>query len=218
MKKIHIIHKTRLDTSNEPPECCQRSSNSDGDAKSYQKTRHLASSFSPKTGIQSLTIRKIIDKDNIYKETPLLPFQRLIHTSVPSKPDTTPAVKMPAPALSPIVMPLVSTSGRGFVELGPPVSPADGLLLLVPPLAMLTGPATFCIRFAWIIDMALICSPTPWLLSHVLFIQWRPHMVFPRGAPEHCPAAPVAEAFSFGMMKLVVNGAICVVAASHRER
>ena len=62
-----------------------------------------------------------------------LPPQKLIHTKVPNKPLSTPAVRIPAPALSPVVTFLVSICGNGPDESELPGFPAPGLLWLVPP-------------------------------------------------------------------------------------
>ena len=108
----------------------------------------------------------------------------------------------------------MGSAGIGLVS---PV-PASGFDLLVPPLAIVTGGATFEIRFAWMMLNADICSPGPSLPSQVAVFQVLPHVVPPLGAPEHCLAAPWAEARNLGIIKFVVKGAICVVAAIQRER
>lgn len=140
----------------------------------------------------------------------------LIHHVEPRRPPSTSAVRIPAPALSAMVTCLVSTASNSTVRAGP--VPALGFPLLVPPLSAVTGAATFEIRFDWITLSADICSPIPIRPSHVAVFHVLPHVVPPLGAPEHCFAAPCADALSLGMMVFAVKGAICVVAAIQRER
>ena len=114
----------------------------------------------------------------------------LIHQTHPNNDPNTIAVKMPAPALSPVVMGLVNF-GSATCEGLSPLLPAAGFPLLVPPLAAVTGGETFEIRFAWMTLRADICSPTPYLPSQVFVFHVRPQ-VEPSLPPLHWPAAPCA--------------------------
>ena len=140
----------------------------------------------------------------------------IIHINITIVPMSTSTVRMAAAALSPFVAPVVVVEGP-FKSVSP--LPADGSLGLEPPRLAVTGTDMLEIRLAWKTDIALICSPTPDSPSYVYCHHRRPHVV-PAAPPEHCWAAPWAEAASFVMMKLVVaaTGTIWVVTAIQRER
>lgn len=92
--------------------------------------------------------------------------------------------------------------------------PAFGSPSLIPPFLAVRGFGDFCIKFAPMTAMALICSPTPWKPSHSVAFQLWPHQVS-ESPPEHCRAAPIADSRSFGITMSVVQGQSCVVTASH---
>lgn len=139
-----------------------------------------------------------------------------IQKMVPHKDINTSAVKMPAPALSPVVIFMLALGSSTKIGLSPD-EPADGFPLLVPPVLAVNGGGTLVIKLAWITLNADICSPTPCFPSQVDEYHVRPQVI-PLEPPEHCAAAPLAQVCNLGTMKLDVKGAICVVAAIQRER
>ena len=102
------------------------------------------------------------------------------------------AVKIPAPALDPVV--IFSSSHPGCVSVLGSV-PAFGSPLLVAPVSSVNGGDKLStrIRFDEIAASAHICWPTPVDPSHVVDVQSYPQTV-PLSPPLHCVAAPAAEA------------------------
>ena len=120
---------------------------------------------------------------------------KLIHQVQPNKPPKVRAVRMPAPALSAVVMVLVTLESIVCWTLSPEL-PALGLPCDVPPLLAVTGGSTLLIKLLWMTLKALICSPTPYFPSQVLLYHDLPQ-VTPSVPPLHWPAAPWAESWSF---------------------
>lgn len=153
----------------------------------------------------------------------------MIQILAPTTARMTSTVSIPAPALSLVVIGLVDWPGSVSASV-----PALGSLAEVPPVFAVNGAICEVIKFAPITLRADIwtmlvgslvekehashtCWPTPAVPSYSVVYQRLPH-VLPFVPPMHWPAAPCAEAFSFGMICSAVKGARILVTAIHRDR
>jgi hypothetical protein len=134
----------------------------------------------------------------------------IIHQQPPKVPITKSAVKNPAPLL--LAWVIVEYFGSVFLP-----NPAFGSPFEVPPELAAAGFLALSISVACTAASADICSPTPVYPSHCPEFQFLPHLL-PVSPPEHCCAAPSAEAWSLGIITSRVKGASWMVPASQRDR